>query len=289
MSFVSEDCSLFRIYKVPVSPRGYRFLEGMKSSKRGYIHKWITYNTFEEKLTKVPQKPASRLKHFGKELINKHYCGNKEIFDFKKHKLDPKLKKYKYYRVHDNGGRPFLVYYHDNQALVYIKDEDKYYYDDETWNVSESKSRVMYTKLVMKFKYEKIFVGKSPLNDMTGFSCGHGKRFDGNNLLFHIKGKKYISIGWNIYSFTAGDKIDRFVSPVGNNDVPYPFAVGDKYVYLISDGKFVDKDNFDKNLVDVDKHTDLYSSWYGHEAGFNSSKKESKQVKNYKLLHERLW
>ena len=75
-----------------------------------------------------------------------------------------------------------------------------------------------------------------------------------------------------------------FYSPVGNSSVPYPFAVGDKYVYLISDEKFVDRNKF---KIDVDKSTDLYSPYYDFDK-HPSLENEAIPMKNYKLIQERL-
>lgn len=84
----------------------------------------------------------------------------------------------------------------------------------------------------------KVFVGKSPRNKMTEFSGGYGKPFDGNCMLLQLNEASneytYIFIGKNwVYKFYLADPIVRFVSPVGNNDVPYPYAVTESgHVFL---------------------------------------------------------
>ena len=40
-----------------------------------------------------------------------------------------------------------------------------------------------------------------------------------------IDENKYIFIGCIIYSFTTDYEITKFISPVGNNDFPYPYAI----------------------------------------------------------------
>ena len=101
------------------------------------------------------------------------------------------------------------------------------------------------------YKPEETFVGISPKIKMTEFSGGFGKKFNGNSILLSLGKNKYVFIGQKIIEFTTKkDKIIDFVSPVGNNDVPYPFAIGEKYVYSFSypNGYFLKKDldfNFD--------------------------------------------
>lgn len=82
---------------------------------------------------------------------------------------------------------------------------------------------------------ERIFIGKSPLNGMTKFSGGHGPEFDGNSILVKQSSGLYVYIGENISSFLPMAEIVDYISPVGNNDVPYPFAVdvsGNFYLLL---------------------------------------------------------
>lgn len=72
---------------------------------------------------------------------------------------------------------------------------------------------------------------------MTIFSGGFGKRFDGNSILVQITSDKYVYIGPQIFSFTPKDKVVKYVSPVGNNDVPYPYAIDEKgRYYLLTEG-----------------------------------------------------
>jgi hypothetical protein len=73
-----------------------------------------------------------------------------------------------------------------------------------------------------------IFIGHSPKIPMTEFSGGYGDLFNGNSILiglFKERVQTYIHIGCSIFSFTPYAEIIEYVSPVGNNDVPYPYAV----------------------------------------------------------------
>lgn len=127
------------------------------------------------------------------------------------------------YFTHDNGGRPFRVDIAGNVVQVF---HDK-----------QSVGKYMY---VETFKPVKIFVGKSPLTPTTKFSGGHGPDFDGNSILLYMGDLTYIYIGTCIQSFKAKSEIVSYVSEVGNNDVPYPYAVDkDENVYLIIESVIV--------------------------------------------------
>jgi hypothetical protein len=68
---------------------------------------------------------------------------------------------------------------------------------------------------------------------MTKNSGGYGKRFDGNSILVQISDVRYVYIGGDIYSFES-PQIINYLSPVGRNDAPYPFAeTKDRYLFLL--------------------------------------------------------
>lgn len=163
------------------------------------------------------------------------------------------------YLIHDNGGRPFLVKISDKKIDIYTIDFD---YTCVTMNDIKDDIYI-YDHSITGF--EKVFIGKSPLNPMTKFSGGHGPKFDGNSILVKMSKNKYIYIGSEIYSFNTTDEIIKYTSPVGNNDVPYPFATGTKRTYLMTENVYINNDDL-KNLDNaneeyysednkIDKHT----------------------------------
>jgi len=111
---------------------------------------------------------------------------------------------------------------------------------------------------------KKIFIGKSPLNKMTEYSGGHGPDFDGNSILLELKtyeGYLYLFIGLEVYDFKPLGKIVEYVSPVGNNDFPYPYAI-DEFgnYYLMLEKKMLDKKHQKKILKnDGDPYTYMYN------------------------------
>jgi hypothetical protein len=110
------------------------------------------------------------------------------------------------YKICDNGNYPFTVSLVDNVAHVSISKETDYV-------------------PLCEIPFTTAFVGKSPLNDMTKDSGCHGTKWDGNSILLHIKDTEYTYIGATIYNFSCDSPILSYVSPVGNGDVPFPYAV----------------------------------------------------------------
>lgn len=126
------------------------------------------------------------------------------------------------YQIHDNGGRPFQVSVSDNGKKVIVS--ARYGYNNEN----------IYTEFVT-YHPKKIFIGVSPRNQMTESGRGYGEQFDGNSILLYMGQRNYIFIGSTIFMFQSKCQIDRFLSPVWNDDVPYPYAIDQRgNVYLFN-------------------------------------------------------
>ena len=54
--------------------------------------------------------------------------------------------------------------------------------------------------------------------------------------------RHYLFIGWEIYEFTTPDPIIAFYSPVYQNDVPMPYAIGQQNTYLLNAERCFDTD-----------------------------------------------
>jgi len=115
-----------------------------------------------------------------------------------------------------------------------------------------------YTDCVGTWKYRDIFIGKSPKDKIDGnYSGGYGRKFFGNSILIEINHLQYVWIGNRIIEFTSQASIKKFVSPVGNNDVVYPYAIDvDNMYYLMIENTIVDG---------VEKGMDPYDAYYGHK------------------------
>jgi len=135
----------------------------------------------------------------------------------------------KEYKIHFNGGYPFLVtLFNDDKKVAHIY---HYEYDDkdDEYKKNEHAHLTLYPL--------KTFVGKSPVTEMTKYSHASGPFYDGNSMLFliHREENVYIFVGLeSVFEFKALSPIQKFYSPVGNNQVPYPYAVDDQNrVYLL--------------------------------------------------------
>ena len=128
------------------------------------------------------------------------------------------------YYTHDNGGRPYKVIINNNSQL----------------NKNSNKIEIFNNYngcLIAEYNHIKIWIGESPHTEMTDYSDGYGEKFIGNSILIEIQNDYYIFIGDTIYSFIAENKIIKYVSEVGNNDVPYPYAVdSNNQYYLMIEG-----------------------------------------------------
>lgn len=129
---------------------------------------------------------------------------------------------WKSYLIHNNREIPFCVYVspEEKEVVVYAKD---------------CELCGLHVRHIESFKPKKIFVGKSPKNSMTEYSGAFGPDFDGNTFLLDMGNNTYVHIGSFIYSFTAQNEIIEFVSPVGNNKLPYPYAIDteNNYYFLL--------------------------------------------------------
>ncbi len=159
------------------------------------------------------------------------------------------FKNCKQYFTHDNGGRPFCVYINKINNKVYIYKK----------NTEESN---IYDNLIASYNPIKVFIGNSPLIPSTEFSGGYGSEFDGNAILLKINTNQYIYIGISIYSFTSKSEIVSFVSPIGNNDVPYTYAIDseENYYLLVDQNEFID--NGILKIDDVSQRIDPYDYYY---------------------------
>ena len=118
------------------------------------------------------------------------------------------------YYTHHNGGRPFKVEVNDKHVKVFSNITGNLVYEQEC---------------------DQVFVGKSPLCPMTECSGGDGPDFDGNTLLLKPQADEnvYLFVSSAIQSFVPQAPIVGYVSPVGNNDVPYPYAIDSRGHYYL--------------------------------------------------------
>jgi hypothetical protein len=136
------------------------------------------------------------------------------------------------YEIHDNGGRPLVVTVSSSKITVAPR------LDAET-------------PLLAIEGYASVFVG-----------VDSEEHEHGNSILVHECSNRYLYIGSEVYRFDADDTIIEYASPIGNNDVPYPVAIGEKNVYFMLGREFVPRASL-KSPITVGGVMDLYGEYYG--------------------------
>ena len=70
---------------------------------------------------------------------------------------------------------------------------------------------------------------------IPGVSSIDHPEFDGNTILLEFEDNEYVyNSGCEITKFKTNDKIVDYISLIGNNVIPYTFAIGEKCTYFIS-------------------------------------------------------
>ena len=169
-----------------------------------------------------------------------------------------KKKNNKSYLIHDNGGRPFKVTIKDTRgdtkyAIGRRKAIISVIQDYPGENGSDVYEPIMRRTLgPLEFSFFQDFIGidnydKITGEKITGYKSTPSNKTKGNSILFQVKSDrekqyKYIYVGSEIYSFYTKEKIEKYYSPIGNNDVPYPYAISKSNVYLMVEKKVLNRD-----------------------------------------------
>ncbi len=92
-------------------------------------------------------------------------------------------------------------------------------------------------------------------------------------------------LGSSIYQFETTEEILDFISPIGNNDVPYPVAYSENFIYFFieeGDGKggyYVDKKLF-APMEPIVKNADTLIDMYFDNKAIQKNRKHFKNFKN---------
>jgi len=173
-------------------------------------------------------------------------------------------KKGKIYNIHDNGNVSYMVEDRpkEKRAIVYNTIGDD---DTGTYTIGPQ---------IHDIKYMTIWLGDSASSKF------YGDFEQGNTILLQTEANKYVAIcRQNIFSFSleAGEAVSKFVAPIGGNDVPYPYLVGTKNVYLLLELVKIPVELMDMNA-------EPYIQFYGiNEFSGKGLKKKAVPMK-YKML-----
>jgi hypothetical protein len=155
------------------------------------------------------------------------------------------------YYIHDNGARNLKVKVTGKLVFIYVCTSSNYESYEPVLNYS--------TEPIFTFKCKKVFVGR----EKTGTEAG-------NSMLLQTEDNDYVHIGTDIYSFRTSEPIVKYVSDVGNNDVPYPYAMTKTKVYFMLHAGYRDGPNYlYSNVADLENalalndHGPYQNDYYG--------------------------
>jgi hypothetical protein len=160
--------------------------------------------------------------------------------------------------THDNGGRPFKVVIDTVKRTAEIF---KYDFEELKEQGILRPTNRHYTIPVYSLRFQKAWIGTSPKIPMTVFSGGFGPQFRGNTIVFKTGTDRYVYIGEMVYEFYTKEELLHLVSPVGNNDVPYPYMIGKTNVYFLIEKKIIARKNFPVIITDTTR-VELYEYLY---------------------------
>jgi len=257
-------------------------IDGLLVEEEGYYHENISINQFSRDKMKIPDGYEKTVlkQEFIKEFIFNPELAllNPDNEQFKM--IQEECEGFNVYFTHDNGGRPFRVMVKNSLVLVYKKSEFHYAIDHGDFEYIQHVSRYENCK--------QIFIGKSLQSPKTEFSGCTGDEFDGNSILLISNQNQYVYIGDQVYEFEVeeDEEIISYHSPVGNSDVPYPFAVGKKYAYFMLHKKRVPREDYDQQVPE--NCVDAYNYYYGH-AGNEGLCDKSQCPLGLTIVHKRIW
>lgn len=194
----------------------------------------------------------------------------------------------KSYYIHDNGGRPFKVAVDAKTVSIYK-------------NTAKYPEEATYA-LVKTVQAKEVFIGKSSGKAyMSDHTPAEAKNFIGNSILLELSANKYMYIGTEIYEFQTDDTIESYYSLIGNNDVPYPVAVGTDTIYFMLDHTYVKREMISFSKMKAVDWEGAYAMYYGFrdpvtgeqvvdQARSKEIKLEhyAKKMKKFKLIHKRI-
>lgn len=156
-------------------------------------------------------------------------------------KKSKKQKKKDYYLIHHNGGRSFVVVIENKGLKVY-----ETLYDEK--EIEKDKNRLEFIDYTDDDPNEKVIVSNKPVFSLKTFKklfIGYdvepnniyikNKLFGKGNSILVFNGKYYYSIFYDrITKFNSKNikgKVIGYISPIGNNDVPYPIMFTTTHLY----------------------------------------------------------
>jgi hypothetical protein len=211
----------------------------------GKFYKWRSYNTFEDE----PSLHEGYYK-ITNSNINYFIGDKKRIQDLIQFPQDG-------YKIHNNGDIPYIVCIGETVQIYQFPSDCGDHSNDTDY----------YTQLVLEIVPEKIFIGSD-------------REHEGNSILLKTTQNHYIYIGHTIYEFIAEDEILEYHSLIGNSDMPYPYAVGEKFMYLMIENVFINKIDDDPYYYYYNRPHNIKQKYSSKIKSFEPSAWEIKKINN---------
>lgn len=208
-------------------------------------------------------KGVSKKGNDGKEYVSTFIPKQKSYRWVLKSGVTKKKKGVKTYTMIDNSAEPFVADVSSSRVEIY-----KQKLADGSW---------VRDKKVADTPYARVFIGDNLLRAAGVSPKG---KYPGNSVLVKVGEGKYLYAGDKVYTFQTigGEDIKEYYSPVGNSEVPYPYAVGEKHTYFMLDMEALGND-----MLDLKK--DGYPQFYALK--FGGKPVSSKKFK-VKVIHKRM-
>lgn len=163
----------------------------------------VSYNLFSSTATPIPLN-AVQVKNISIEFVNTTYCGSKTRL--LKYDISSQHDGCVHYFIHDNGGRPFLVFVTNinttttyQSVFIYCIPPNTYFNDDE-WSKNMDDNIGFYQHLIIEYSnVQRVFIGKGSNQEWSA----------GNSILVKLCNSpgRYCYIGSNIYEFTSEELV----------------------------------------------------------------------------------
>ena len=101
-------------------------------------------------------------------------------------------------------------------------------------------------EIIMSFDYLYLFRPNEHTEDSEDY---HIRKRNDKKFFFEIGDKKYIYMGEKLLTFETDDKIEKYSSEHGNNDVKYTYAYGKENIYFMLKQKYIDVQEYENSSV----------------------------------------
>ena len=98
-------------------------------------------------------------------------------------------------------------------------------------------------EIIMSFNYVYLFRPNEHTEDY------HIRKPNDKNFLFEIGDKNYLYVGEKLLAFETDDKIEKYSSEHGNNDVKYTYAYGKENIYFMLEQKYIPIQEYENSSV----------------------------------------